>query len=168
MATWRPDPSFYPSPRMAMAAPAEKLAYTFAANRLDGFMVTLTRSAWPLWMPVEPTGDYWNDLGPYRASLIAVLDPSPQRVDPACRCARTRRSTAISFSPWQRAVTARRWTSTVRSTSTPPLVPRWRAPSRVVSMRRAPLTKTCSRPGQPVHLIESSLFYQRSKAWRSC
>ena len=30
MATWRPDPSFYPSPRMAMQAPAEKLAYVAA------------------------------------------------------------------------------------------------------------------------------------------
>ena len=27
MATWRPDPTFYPSPRMATRAPAEKLAY---------------------------------------------------------------------------------------------------------------------------------------------
>jgi selenium-binding protein 1 len=27
MATWRPDPTFYPSPRMAMKAPPEKLAY---------------------------------------------------------------------------------------------------------------------------------------------
>ncbi len=27
MAQWRPDPTFYPSPRMAMEAPAEKLAY---------------------------------------------------------------------------------------------------------------------------------------------
>ena len=27
MATWTPDPSFYPSPRMAVRAPAEKLAY---------------------------------------------------------------------------------------------------------------------------------------------
>lgn len=27
MATWKPDPSFYPSPRMAVRAPAEKLAY---------------------------------------------------------------------------------------------------------------------------------------------
>jgi methanethiol oxidase len=34
MATWTPDPSFYPSPRMAMKAPAEKLAYvaTFDPN----------------------------------------------------------------------------------------------------------------------------------------
>jgi methanethiol oxidase len=30
MATWTPDPSFYPSPRMAMKAPAEKLAYVVA------------------------------------------------------------------------------------------------------------------------------------------
>jgi methanethiol oxidase len=27
MALWRPDPTFYPSPRMAMKAPAERLAY---------------------------------------------------------------------------------------------------------------------------------------------
>ena len=27
MATWTPDPTFYPSARMAMQAPAEKLAY---------------------------------------------------------------------------------------------------------------------------------------------
>ncbi len=27
MATWRPDPTFYPSPRMAMQAPPERLAY---------------------------------------------------------------------------------------------------------------------------------------------
>ena len=30
MASWQPDPSFYPSPRMAMKAPAEKLAYVAA------------------------------------------------------------------------------------------------------------------------------------------
>lgn len=27
MATWKPDPTFYPSPRMAMQAEPEKLAY---------------------------------------------------------------------------------------------------------------------------------------------
>src|SRR5690348_14802704 len=27
MAQWRPDPSFYPSPKMAMEAPSEKIAY---------------------------------------------------------------------------------------------------------------------------------------------
>src|SRR5215218_4622531 len=30
MARWRPDPSFYPSPRMAEKAPSEKLAYVAA------------------------------------------------------------------------------------------------------------------------------------------
>jgi methanethiol oxidase len=30
MPTWRPDPSFYPSPRMAMKAPPEKLAFAAA------------------------------------------------------------------------------------------------------------------------------------------
>jgi len=27
MATWRPDPTFYPSPRLAMQAPPEAHAY---------------------------------------------------------------------------------------------------------------------------------------------
>jgi methanethiol oxidase len=32
MATWRPDPTFYPSPRSAMQAPAEELAYVVRVN----------------------------------------------------------------------------------------------------------------------------------------
>ena len=32
MATWTPDPTFYPSPRMAAQAPAEKLAYVAALH----------------------------------------------------------------------------------------------------------------------------------------
>ena len=32
MAMWKPDPTFYPSARMAMAAPAEKLAYVAMLN----------------------------------------------------------------------------------------------------------------------------------------
>jgi methanethiol oxidase len=32
MSIWRPDPSFYPSPRMAMQAPREKLAYVTVLN----------------------------------------------------------------------------------------------------------------------------------------
>src|SRR5215208_3514804 len=41
MVTWRPDPSFYPSPKMAMQAPSEKLAYVAVLNpnaalNLDG------------------------------------------------------------------------------------------------------------------------------------
>ena len=32
MATWRPDPTFYPSPKMAMDAPREELAYVAILN----------------------------------------------------------------------------------------------------------------------------------------
>jgi selenium-binding protein 1 len=32
MALWKPDPTFYPSPRLAMDAPAEKLPYVVAFN----------------------------------------------------------------------------------------------------------------------------------------
>jgi selenium-binding protein 1 len=34
--TWRPDPTFYPSPRLAMQAPEEKLAYVVTLNPPDG------------------------------------------------------------------------------------------------------------------------------------
>jgi len=34
MASWTPDPSFYPSPRMAMKAPVETLAYVAAFDPL--------------------------------------------------------------------------------------------------------------------------------------
>src|SRR5215217_4421373 len=41
MPTWKPDPTFYPSPRSAMQAPAETLAYVVRVNptgdgQLDG------------------------------------------------------------------------------------------------------------------------------------
>ena len=43
MAQWRPDPTFYPSPRMAMEAPAEQLAYVVTLStdgkRPDGLCV---------------------------------------------------------------------------------------------------------------------------------
>src|SRR5690606_5134402 len=32
MALWKPDPTFYPSPRMAMSAPAERLGYVVGLN----------------------------------------------------------------------------------------------------------------------------------------
>ena len=35
MALWRPDPTFYPSPKMAMQAPPEKLAFVAMLNGSD-------------------------------------------------------------------------------------------------------------------------------------
>jgi methanethiol oxidase len=36
MSRWKPDPSFYPSPKMAMAAPAEKLGYVVGLHHGNG------------------------------------------------------------------------------------------------------------------------------------
>src|SRR5262245_31604476 len=36
MSSWKPDPSFYPSPRMAVKAPAETLAYVAAFDPKGG------------------------------------------------------------------------------------------------------------------------------------
>lgn len=35
MSMWRPDPTFYPSPKMAIQAPAEKLAFVAMLNGKD-------------------------------------------------------------------------------------------------------------------------------------
>ena len=45
MALLRPDPTFYPSPRLAMQGPAERLAYV-AALRLARFSNTNEHSDW--------------------------------------------------------------------------------------------------------------------------
>lgn len=35
MSTWQPDPTFYPSPQMAMDAPREQLGYVTVLNPFD-------------------------------------------------------------------------------------------------------------------------------------
>ena len=54
MALWKPDPSFYPSPRLAGQAPAETLAYVVTLNpdhaangRPDALVVVDTDPASP-------------------------------------------------------------------------------------------------------------------------
>jgi len=55
MATWQPDPTFYPSPQMAMEAPREQLAYVAVLN---------------------PTGI--GSSGNGRPDALAVMDVNPQ------------------------------------------------------------------------------------------
>jgi len=45
VALWKPDPSFYPSPKMAMEAPPEKLAYVAVVNPKQNARPT----PWPSW-----------------------------------------------------------------------------------------------------------------------
>jgi selenium-binding protein 1 len=57
MATWRPDPTFYPSPRLAMQAPPETLAYVVVLNpdangRPDALVV----------MDVDPSSSTYNQV----------------------------------------------------------------------------------------------------------
>jgi methanethiol oxidase len=57
MATWRPDPTFYPSPKMAMHAPPESLAYVVLLNpngngRPDALAV----------LDVDPESETYNQL----------------------------------------------------------------------------------------------------------
>src|ERR671939_158399 len=60
MATWRPDPTFYPSPRMAMQAPPERLAY-LAVLDLDGNSETYGQVVGRVDMP--NTGDELHHFG---------------------------------------------------------------------------------------------------------
>ena len=38
MPIWKPDPSFYPSPRLAMKAPPEKLAFVAYESAAEGLL----------------------------------------------------------------------------------------------------------------------------------
>jgi methanethiol oxidase len=73
MATWRPDPSFYPSPRMAAQAPAETLAYVAAFDperkTPDGIAVVDVSPASPDYgrivntVPMPNAGDELHHFG---------------------------------------------------------------------------------------------------------
>ncbi len=57
MPTWRPDPTFYPSPRSAMQAPAETLAYVVRVNPTgDGRPDAITV------VDVDPTSGSYGEL----------------------------------------------------------------------------------------------------------
>jgi selenium-binding protein 1 len=60
VATWKPDPSFYPSPRMAMKAPAERIAYVaaFDPNRKSPDYIAI--------VDVDPASDKYGDHRPGR------------------------------------------------------------------------------------------------------
>ena len=54
MATWTPDPTFYPSPRQAVHAPPEKLAYVASfdpARRRNDEMAVVDLDNPPLRLP---------------------------------------------------------------------------------------------------------------------
>ncbi|WP_454727125.1 MULTISPECIES: selenium-binding protein SBP56-related protein [Cupriavidus] len=73
MATWKPDPSFYPSPRLAAKAPPESLAYVAmfdpARGQPDGIAVVDTDPASPAYATIvgqvamPHTGDELHHFG---------------------------------------------------------------------------------------------------------
>src|SRR4051794_20339661 len=60
MAAWRPDPTFYPSPRLAAQGPPERLAYVATMNPAAAF----------------PSGDGAAD-GAARPDALVVADVDP-------------------------------------------------------------------------------------------
>lgn len=86
MSRWTPDPSFYPSPRDAAQAPAEKLAYVAAfdrsATRPDAIAVLDTDPASPTygrvvgWTDLPHTGDEVHHFG-WNACSSALCPTAP-------------------------------------------------------------------------------------------
>ena len=119
MARWTPDPTFYPSPRLAAKAPAETLAYVaaFAPKRdvPDAIAVVDVDPASPTYSKIVGGVDMPNDRR--RAASLWLerlqLVPLPQRAAPAYRAALSRRagscapraSTSSTPSPTRRAPT---------------------------------------------------------------
>ena len=89
MALWKPDPSFYPSPRLAGQAPAEKLAYIVTLNpdhaengRPDALVVVDTDPASPTYAQVvgraeaPHAGDEFHHFG-WNACSAALCPYAP-------------------------------------------------------------------------------------------
>ncbi|GAA3159129.1 selenium-binding family protein [Planomonospora alba] len=86
MALWTPDPTFYPSPRDAAAAPAERLAYVAAfdrgAERPDAIAVLDTDPSSPSygrvvgWTDLPYTGDELHHFG-WNACSSALCPYAP-------------------------------------------------------------------------------------------
>lgn len=91
MATLKPDPTFYPSPRLAAEAPREALAY----------VVTLNASA--------------NGNG--RPDALTVIDLNPESTTMAARSTGSRRPTSATSLFWASVVAATRQPAWTRSDS---------------------------------------------------
>ncbi|MEV6159021.1 selenium-binding protein SBP56-related protein [Nonomuraea sp. NPDC052129] len=86
MSLWTPDPTFYPSPRDAAGAPAEKLAYVVAfdrsATRPDALAVVDTDADSPHygqvvgWSELPNTGDELHHFG-WNACSTALCPSAP-------------------------------------------------------------------------------------------
>jgi selenium-binding protein 1 len=86
MSLWTPDPTFYPSPRDAASAPAEKLAYVAAfdrsATRPDALAVLDTDATSPTygevvgWTDLPNTGDELHHFG-WNACSSALCPYAP-------------------------------------------------------------------------------------------
>ena len=140
MATWTPDPTFYPSPRLAAQAPPEKLAYVVAVR---------TRSAGAR---RHGRGRRRSRLGELRPDRRQGRAPAPATScttsagTPAARaCARTRRTRTSSGATWSCRACAPR-ASTSSTPSPTPTSRRSSAPSRRRRSPSAPATRAAHRP----------------------
>ena len=117
MAIWKPDPTFYPSPRMAMKAPRETLAYvaSFDPTRKipDAMAVVDVDPASPTYSQIVGTVDdakCRRRTAPFR--LERLLAPA---------CARTRRIPTSSAAIWSCRACAHR--ASTSSTPSPTRAP---------------------------------------------
>ena len=93
MATWKPDPSFYPSPRMAMKAAPETLAYVAAFDpdrkTPDAIAVVDVDPEFEVLLEdrrQRRDAQHRRRAASFRLERLLLL-PVPQRAAPACRAA---------------------------------------------------------------------------------
>ena len=113
MTTWTPDPTFYPSPRMAMKAPAETLAYVaaFDPDRKVPDAHRRGRCRSRLRQPIPRSSAPWRCRMPATSCIISAGTPArrasaPTRRIPtssgaisSCRACAPRASTSSTPSP---------------------------------------------------------------------
>ena len=79
MPQWTPDPTFYPSPKMAMEAPPETLAYLA--------MLDPTRQRPDAMAPASVTRTRgWDVTSVLRGHLYLCTSPDPPRPGPPAAC----------------------------------------------------------------------------------
>src|SRR6478736_459346 len=93
MVQWTPDPTFYPSPRLAAKAPAETLAYVAALRpgAQGAGLARRGRCRSEVQELLEDRGQARPDppgrrVAPFRLERLQLL-PLPERAAPACRAA---------------------------------------------------------------------------------
>ena len=145
VATWKPDPSFYPSPRMAMKAPAERSPMSRPSTRTAS-PPTISPSSTSTRPPPTMRRSSARSTCPMPATSCTISAGTPA----APACARTRRIRMSSGAIWSCRACARRasTSSTPSPTRGNPKIVKVIEPEEIAEQGRLHAARTPSIAGR--------------------